>query len=120
MVCDDMVCPEVASNCSQLIILEGECCATCQDDLLVDDGDDDIEATGCYFDKGDKKLHRAGTTWHPYIPPFGFSRCAICTCDASSREVRCTSKKCPGLDCPARKQVRPDKLACCRVRMYVY
>ena len=18
--------------------------------------------------------------WHPYIPPFGFSRCAVCTC----------------------------------------
>ena len=21
--------------------------------------------------------------WHPYIPPFGFSRCAVCTCKVS-------------------------------------
>ena len=25
-------------------------------------------------------LHDLNDRWHPYIPPFGFSRCAVCTC----------------------------------------
>ena len=117
MVCDDILCPAPRAGCSQPIILEGECCATCQDDILVNtDSDGGEEAPGCYFDKGDhKKYHKAGTKWHPYIPPFGFSRCATCTCDANSLEVVCASKQCPPLDCPREQRVRPDKLACCMV-----
>ena len=33
----------------------------------------------CWFE-GDKQFHLAGSKWHPYIPPWGFSRCALCTC----------------------------------------
>ena len=118
MVCDDILCPAPRAGCSQPIILEGECCATCQDDILVNTEEEEAEAPGCYFDKGDhKKYHKAGTRWHPYIPPFGFSRCATCTCDANSLEVVCASKQCPKLDCPREQRVRPDKLACCTVRI---
>ena len=86
-----------------------------------DDGGDGDDAPGCYFDKGDhKKYHKAGTRWHPYIPPFGFSRRATCTCDANSLEVVCASKQCPELDCPRERRVRPDKLACCMVRTAEY
>ena len=116
MVCDDILCPAPRAGCSQPIILEGECCATCQDDILVNTDSDGEDAPGCYFDKGDhKKYHKAGTKWHPYIPPFGFSRCATCTCDANTLEVVCASKQCPPLECPREQRVRPDKLACCMV-----
>ena len=37
---------------------------------------------GCEFE-GDNKFHPAGSRWHPYLPPFGFSKCAICVCDVS-------------------------------------
>jgi chordin len=115
VVCDDMVCPAPKPDCSQPIILEGECCASCQDDVLMysDSGE---EHPGCFFGKGDKKYHKTGTRWHPYIPPFGFSRCATCSCDANSLEVFCSSKECPRLTCPWEERIRPDKLACCMVR----
>lgn len=34
---------------------------------------------GCYFE-GDQKMHAPGTTWHPFVPPFGYIKCAVCTC----------------------------------------
>jgi chordin len=37
---------------------------------------------GCHFE-GDQKFHPAGSRWHPYLPPFGFSKCAVCVCDVS-------------------------------------
>jgi hypothetical protein len=27
-----------------------------------------------------------GTTWHPYIPPFGYVTCALCSCQVSTRK----------------------------------
>ena len=40
------------------------------------------EQRGCNFE-GDGKFHPAGSRWHPYLPPFGFSKCAVCVCDVS-------------------------------------
>ena len=70
--CDPMVCPP--TNCSAPIIEEGACCPTCSGP-----GAGAKEGRGCNFG-GDSFFHPAGSRWHPYIPPFGFSRCAICTC----------------------------------------
>ena len=67
--CEPIVCPP--TNCSNPIIEEGSCCPTCTSP--AEDG------SGCHFG-GDSFFHPAGSRWHPYIPPFGFSRCAICTC----------------------------------------
>ena len=72
------------------------------------------QGTGCFLE-GDQILHPPGSKWHPYIPPFGFSRCATCTCDPESMKVECQSQRCPRLDCPADQQIRPDALACCKV-----
>ena len=76
VVCDEMVCPP--TNCSTPVILEGECCPTCHSP--------DPGSAGCTL-PGDAILHPAGSKWHPYIPPFGFSRCAVCTCQASIYRV---------------------------------
>ena len=67
------MCPNTTLTCEQPIILEGECCPTCKAE--VPDG----KTRGCVFD-GDKKFHGAGTTWHPFVPPFGFNRCVTCIC----------------------------------------
>ena len=67
--CEPVVCPP--TNCSNPIIEEGACCPTCNSPR--------VDGRGCHFG-GDSFFHPAGSRWHPYIPPFGFSRCAICTC----------------------------------------
>ena len=69
VVCDPMVCP--STECTDPIIPEGECCATCAVQTNSTDG--------CLLG-GNNRIHPAGSRWHPYIPPFGFSRCAICRC----------------------------------------
>ncbi|CAB4057349.1 CHRD [Lepeophtheirus salmonis] len=106
VICDPMVCPE--TDCDNPMILEGECCATCPTDVTSDN------SLGCVF-SGDKKFHIAGTRWHPYIPPFGFSRCAVCTCDAGTLQVKCRSQQCPKLNCFGNKQIRPNILSCCKI-----
>ena len=38
-----------------------------------------VESRGCYFE-GDKQYHAYGSMWHPYLPPFGYMLCTLCTC----------------------------------------
>ena len=117
-----MVCPP--TNCSNPIIEEGACCPTCNSPR--------VDGRGCHFG-GDSFFHPAGSRWHPYIPPFGFSRCAICTCKVkqgkhlkksifntylqeSSLTVDCFKEECPRLtSCLASEAIRPDPLSCCKV-----
>ena len=85
MECSDVLCPEL--TCSRPIVLEGECCPACEENnqasaASASAGNKVTPVGRCYF-AGDGKYHTAGTKWHPYIPPFGFSRCATCTCRVS-------------------------------------
>jgi len=68
---------------------------------------------GCHFE-GDQKFHPAGSRWHPYLPPFGFSKCAICVCDSVTLKVECTKLTCPALSCADSEAYRPDPMACCK------
>ena len=108
------MCPKL--ECAHAVIPEGECCATCATNTPASE-DGVGEARGCFFE-GDKQFHRAGTVWHPYLPPFGFSRCTTCSCQADTLTVTCSRQACPRLDCPREQQVRPDDLACCKVGIY--
>ena len=38
----------------------------------------------CFFE-GDKRHHRVGTVFHPYVMPFGYQKCAVCSCSVSGR-----------------------------------
>ena len=112
MVCDEILCPTV--TCEKPFLPEGECCPLCNTNITTNAEETEDQGTGCFLE-GDQILHPPGSKWHPYIPPFGFSRCATCTCDPESLKVECQSQKCPRLDCPADQQFRPDALACCKV-----
>ena len=114
MVCDEILCPEV--TCEKPFLPQGECCPLCN---LTSTAAELDPSTGCFLE-GDQVLHPPGSKWHPYIPPFGFSRCATCTCDPESMKVECQSQRCPTLDCPADQQIRPDALACCKVSVYIF
>ena len=115
VVCDEILCPSV--TCEKPFLPEGECCPLCNVTTGGESGAEaENESGGCFLE-GDQVLHPPGSRWHPYIPPFGFSRCATCTCDPESMKVECESQKCPRLDCPADQQIRPDALACCKVKL---
>ena len=68
MECQSILCP--GTTCANPVTPPGECCPTCADTLVN---------SYCEYE-GDGRKHPAGTTWHPYIPPWGFSKCTICTC----------------------------------------
>ncbi|XP_072174465.1 chordin-like [Diadema setosum] len=105
-ICDPVICPEL--ECENPVTFPGECCPTCPQPEVEEEVD---EEEGCYFE-GDKKVHRVGTQWHPYIPPFGYSRCVLCTC-MPGRTFNCSRLACPPVDCPKPIRINPND--CCQV-----
>ncbi|XP_030843065.1 chordin-like isoform X1 [Strongylocentrotus purpuratus] len=101
-ICDPVICPEL--SCDNPVTAPGECCPSCPKP-------EEPEEPGCHF-KGDKKVHRVGTQWHPYIPPFGYTRCVLCTCMPGGN-LNCSRLACPSLDCP--KPIRLNANDCCQV-----
>ncbi|XP_075540951.1 dorsal-ventral patterning protein Sog-like isoform X2 [Dermacentor variabilis] len=115
LVCDAVVCPAV--QCPNAVTLPGECCPTCQDEsggLNATFAPGEAHSPhGCFLE-GDKKFHLAGSKWHPYIPPFGFSRCAVCTCQPTTLTVECRRITCPPLSCSEKDAYRENALSCCK------
>ncbi|CAN7986206.1 unnamed protein product, partial [Ixodes hexagonus] len=116
LVCDPVVCPVV--QCPNPVTLPGECCPTCQDETgglnaSYPPSGEARSPHGCFLE-GDKKFHLAGSKWHPYIPPFGFSRCAVCTCQPTSLTVECRRITCPPLSCSEKDAYRENALSCCK------
>ncbi|XP_034722598.1 chordin [Etheostoma cragini] len=113
VICDPVLCPVL--TCSQTIQPEDKCCPICDErrepkDMKVPDRVDE-HPEGCYFE-GDQKMHAPGTTWHPFVPPFGYIKCAVCTCKGSSGEVHCEKVTCPVLTCS--HPVRRNPSDCCK------
>ncbi|CAN8016245.1 unnamed protein product, partial [Ixodes persulcatus] len=116
LVCDPVVCPVV--QCANPVTLPGECCPTCQDETgglnaSYAPSGEARSPHGCFLE-GDKKFHLAGSKWHPYIPPFGFSRCAVCTCQPITLTVECRRITCPPLSCSEKDAYRENALSCCK------
>lgn len=109
VVCDSIICPP--TTCDNPLFLQTECCPSCHEMIINVTVEEPVR--GCYFE-GDKKFHIAGSQWHPYLPPFGFSTCAVCTCQPDTLTVECQKTSCPPLPCPEHKAVRIDPLACCK------
>ncbi|XP_037332499.2 chordin [Pungitius pungitius] len=113
VICDPVICPPL--SCSRTVQPEDECCPRCdeseepQDMKVAERVDENPE--GCYFE-GDQKMHAPGTTWHPFVPPFGYIKCAVCTCKGSSGEVHCEKVTCPLLTCS--HPVRRNPSDCCK------
>ncbi|TKS81442.1 Chordin Protein chordino [Collichthys lucidus] len=113
VICDPVICPVL--TCSRTIQPEDKCCPICderkepKDMKALERVDEHLE--GCYFE-GDQKMHAPGTTWHPFVPPFGYIKCAVCTCKGSSGEVHCEKVTCPVLTCS--HPVRRNPSDCCK------
>ncbi|XP_016111964.1 chordin-like [Sinocyclocheilus grahami] len=113
VICDPVICP--ALSCPHTIQPEDQCCPICDEKketkqtTAVEKVEEDPE--GCYFE-GDQKMHAPGTTWHPFVPPFGYIKCAVCTCKGSTGEVHCEKVTCPPLTCS--RPIRRNPSDCCK------
>ncbi|XP_071446929.1 dorsal-ventral patterning protein Sog [Hetaerina americana] len=109
--CEPVLCPP--TSCPRGITAAkkpGDCCPSCSNSTGSHESNTS-ETRGCYLAK---QFYKAGTSWHPYVPPFGFDTCAVCTCDVQTLEIRCPRMQCPPLRCPETEATRPDKKACCK------
>ncbi|MBN3298518.1 CHRD protein, partial [Amia calva] len=113
VICDPIICPVL--TCTRTIQPEDQCCPVCDERTepqavkSLDKSEEHPE--GCYFE-GDQKMHAPGTTWHPFVPPFGYIKCAICTCKGATGEVHCEKVTCPALTCS--KPIRRNLADCCK------
>ncbi|XP_033885023.3 chordin-like [Acipenser ruthenus] len=113
VICDPIICPVL--DCANVVHLEDKCCPVCEEKKQekgikqTEKSGDQME--GCYFE-GDRKIHPPGTTWHPFVPPFGYIKCAICTCRGATGEVHCEKVNCPRLTCS--NPVRRSPSDCCK------
>ncbi|CAL1275329.1 unnamed protein product [Larinioides sclopetarius] len=110
VVCERTVCPE--PTCESPVSVPGECCPFCPSNTSLSDQRGTQRL--CFFADGDKKYHLAGSWWHPYVPPFGFSRCSLCTCESKSLQVKCERITCPPLTCSEKESYRDNPNACCK------
>uniref|UniRef100_A0A7N6AIZ6 Chordin n=1 Tax=Anabas testudineus TaxID=64144 RepID=A0A7N6AIZ6_ANATE len=101
VICDPVICPVL--TCSRTVQPQDNCCPVCDGEIVRD--------CSCYFE-GDQKIHAPGTTWHPFVPPFGYIKCAVCTCKGSTGEVHCEKVTCPKLTCS--HPVRRNPADCCK------
>lgn len=113
VICDPVICPLL--TCSRTIQPEDKCCPVCDErkepkDMKAPERLDE-HPEGCYFE-GDQKMHAPGTTWHPFVPPFGYIKCAVCTCKGATGEVHCEKVTCPALTCS--RPVRRSPSDCCK------
>ncbi|CAN9511148.1 unnamed protein product [Ophioblennius macclurei] len=113
VICDPVICPVL--SCSRTIQPQDKCCPICdeREETKNMKAPEKVEEhpEGCYFE-GDQKMHAPGTTWHPFVPPFGYIKCAICTCKGSTGEVHCEKVTCPPLTCS--HPVRRNPSDCCK------
>ncbi|XP_003968786.2 chordin [Takifugu rubripes] len=113
VICDPVICPVL--TCSRTVQPQDKCCPVCDERKELKDvkTPEKVEEhlEGCYFE-GDQKMHAPGTTWHPFVPPFGYIKCAVCTCKGSSGEVHCEKVTCPVLTCA--HPVRRNPSDCCK------
>ncbi|XP_053210116.1 chordin-like [Panonychus citri] len=68
----------------------------------------------CYF-QPDGRYYQPGSSWHPYLPPFGINKCSLCTCQNITLKVTCRRHfTCPPLACDPEQSVREHPTDCCK------
>ncbi|KFM80976.1 Dorsal-ventral patterning protein Sog, partial [Stegodyphus mimosarum] len=112
VVCERMDCPEPV--CDNPISVPGECCPFCPGNSTGTSETSLHRSQRLCFFEGDKKYHVAGSRWHPYVPPFGFSKCSLCTCEPKTLMVKCERITCPPLSCTEKESYRDHPRACCK------
>ncbi|KAK3800354.1 hypothetical protein RRG08_052740 [Elysia crispata] len=103
VMCQRMICPDL--SCADPVTVDGECCPSCS----IAEG----SVEKCQLGQ-DPRTYRLHSTWHPYLPLEGFSRCAICTCLPGGRSV-CSKAACPALSCERLMWVKSDTDPCCYI-----
>lgn len=117
ILCDVVICPDL--TCKYKVTVPGYCCPKCTTKppaMLPDINahfQNNSQNGSCYYD-GDKRWHQAGTKWHPYVPPFGYVTCAVCSC-MTDGSYDCHRLPCPELNCSKQEAIRVKPNDCCQV-----
>ncbi|GAB1606046.1 hypothetical protein Ahia01_000887000, partial [Argonauta hians] len=95
--CQWVLCPPL--SCNNPVHIEGQCCPVCPafEQRVRMALKKNIT---CYFE-ADQRWHPAWTTWYPFLHPFGYSTCALCTCVPGENAWNCTPRTCPPQSCTA-------------------
>lgn len=108
--CIDVLCPLL--GCQNPIHVEGLCCPVCPE--LEEKVRFSMEKNISCFFEADNRWHPAGTEWYPYLHPFGYSACAVCSCLEGKSEWDCKPRNCPPLAC-ASAATKFNMTHCCPV-----
>ncbi|XP_031567860.1 chordin-like [Actinia tenebrosa] len=113
VICFPIVC--TPQNCSEaLVVLPDKCCPVCpvMESQLIRTyaGVNPPKIKGCFVDQG-SKFYPSGSVWHPYVEPFGYMKCVVCTCLASSNEISCSKVQCAQPKC--KNPVKKHQADCC-------
>lgn len=106
--CEQESCPVLPCSNSQNVA--GQCCPVCplESETRVN------QKHGCFFE-GDQRFHLAGSSWHPFLPPFGYETCALCTCSAATLAITCRrTESCPKLHCHESEALLERPTDCCK------
>lgn len=110
VMCVDVLCPP--PECKNPVRITGLCCPVCPE-LEAKVRYSMANNISCYFD-ADRRWHVAGTTWYPFLHPFGYSVCAICFCLDEKRGWNCQTRNCSPLACASSVQ-KINMTHCCPV-----
>ncbi|KAK3754506.1 hypothetical protein QZH41_019347, partial [Actinostola sp. cb2023] len=111
--CFPVVC--TPQNCTEaLVALPDMCCPVCpvleEQAIMLYSSRSPPKLKGCFVDEGNK-FYSSTTVWHPYIEPFGYMKCVVCTCLATNNEISCSKIQCPKTACPFPVKKHPSN--CC-------
>ncbi|CAI9730955.1 chordin-like isoform X1 [Octopus vulgaris] len=95
--CQWVLCPQL--SCNNPVHIEGQCCPVCP--ALEQRVRMSIKQNITCFFEADQRWHPAWTVWYPFLHPFGYSTCALCSCLIGKNAWNCTPRTCPPLSCTA-------------------
>uniref|UniRef100_H2ZTV0 Chordin n=1 Tax=Latimeria chalumnae TaxID=7897 RepID=H2ZTV0_LATCH len=113
VICDPIICQVL--NCTQIVHLEDKCCPVCEDKQEVKELKEANRWKRGYslcYTGGAEPWSWVALLWHPFVPPFGYIKCAVCTCKRATGEVHCEKVHCPRLTCS--NPVRRNPSDCCK------
>uniref|UniRef100_A0A915KNX9 Chordin n=1 Tax=Romanomermis culicivorax TaxID=13658 RepID=A0A915KNX9_ROMCU len=108
--CEKTICPILNCDATSTITIDGQCCPMCKSSFVNDTKVTTLNEKSCHWTDG--QTYFIGETWHPYVAPFGFDKCALCSC-GTNMKVSCSRSVCPTLSCPLIMRYREHSTDCC-------
>jgi hypothetical protein len=74
----------ILQQCNDIPYLTCQSCSVLEKQPLPKhNGRNQPKTKGCFIDQGNK-FYPSASVWHPYVEPFGYMKCVVCTCLVSN------------------------------------